>query len=345
MRTLLSSCALFLLSGSAAAQLLVPVTQDRSISGTGDIFGPETISDSDSDQALDFLQFDSGAAVTVDNGFALGSGGGTQDSELLDASVIASGSAFANGESYDFEWEGSASGRSTMRYDFTLTAKAAYTISGEIAAFDNGDTIMDLSNNTTSFENDFAFGPSDIVVINAAGILEPGDYKFVVESTASAYGSGFNFDYGFAEYDLTLQFTPLSANYCVAAANSVGSGAILALGGSQNISDNDFRIEATGAIPGGFGLVFYGPNQIQSPFGDGFRCVGGLTHRVQPPVQANPTGDVSKPISFTSGPAASGSGQINASSAWNFQLWYRDTMAPGGTGFNVSDGLSVTFCP
>jgi len=25
----------------------------------------------------------------------------------------------------------------------------------------------------------------------------------------------------------------------------------------------------------------------------------------------------------------------------NFQLWYRDPMGPGGTGFNVSDGLNV----
>ena len=66
---------------------------------------------------------------------------------------------------------------------------------------------------------------------------------------------------------------------------------------------------------------------------------------MQPPVLADPTtGFVSKPISFLTGPASAGSGQITPDSTWNFQLWYRDPMGPGGTGFNLSDGLSVTFC-
>lgn len=35
---------------------------------------------------------------------------------------------------------------------------------------------------------------------------------------------------------------------------------------------------------------------------------------------------------------------LNPGETWNFQLWYRDTAA-GGAGFNLSDGLRVTFLP
>lgn len=147
-----------------------------------------------------------------------------------------------------------------------------------------------------------------------------------------------------------MQFTPLVQSYCSTAPNSAGPGAVLEALGDPDISDNDFRIRATGGVPGNFGLVFYGPSQLQAPFGDGFRCVGGLTHRVNPPVQANASGILLKPISFTSGPAAMGPGQITDGSTWNFQLWYRDPIGPGGpggpggNGFNLSDALSVTFC-
>ena len=39
------------------------------------------------------------------------------------------------------------------------------------------------------------------------------------------------------------------------------------------------------------------------------------------------------------------SGQITVGSSWNFQFWYRDPAGPGGTGFNLSDGLHAIFCP
>ena len=37
-------------------------------------------------------------------------------------------------------------------------------------------------------------------------------------------------------------------------------------------------------------------------------------------------------------------GRILVASTWNFQAWFRD-FTPGGSGFNFSDALSVTFCP
>ena len=139
----------------------------------------------------------------------------------------------------------------------------------------------------------------------------------------------------------------LPMSYCQTSPNSVGSGALMAFTGSTSITANSFVLEATGGIPGGSGLFYYGGAQIQVPFGNGFRCVGaagGGTHRLNPPVQADGSGFSSRAVDFTLPPAGSGSGAITAFSSWNFQLWYRDN-AGGGDQFNLSDGLTVTFTP
>ena len=40
----------------------------------------------------------------------------------------------------------------------------------------------------------------------------------------------------------------------------------------------------------------------------------------------------------------SGPGAINPGDTHNFQYWYRDPLSMGA-GYNLSDGLSITFCP
>ena len=135
----------------------------------------------------------------------------------------------------------------------------------------------------------------------------------------------------------------LTASYCIAAPNSVSPGATMGSIGRTSVSANLFSLTTSGALPGGSGLYFYGPNAIQAPFGDGFRCVGGATFRLQPPVAANGIGEVTRALDTTASPAVSGAGAITPGATWNFQLWYRDPMGPGGNGFNLSNGLEVTF--
>ena len=83
------------------------------------------------------------------------------------------------------------------------------------------------------------------------------------------------------------------------------AGAVMDSSGSLNISDNTFALHANDAVPGVFGLFFYGPNMLNgSPFGDGFRCVGGQTFRLQGPIQVDGTGSVTRPIDFSAPPAS-----------------------------------------
>ncbi len=139
--------------------------------------------------------------------------------------------------------------------------------------------------------------------------------------------------------------TPTS--YCTAAPNSAGAGARMYSRGSTSISAADFGVGIVGGVAGQPGLFYYGPNQVEIPFGEGFRCVGAGSSgifRLPPPQIVDGLGFAEYAVDFTSPPAGSGPGKISVGSTWNFQFWYRDPAA-GGAGFNLSDGIAATFCP
>ena len=123
--------------------------------------------------------------------------------------------------------------------------------------------------------------------------------------------------------------------FCVSTVNSTGSAAVLSGSGSASISANSLTLRSDN-VPNSSGLFFFGPNQIQVPFGDGFRCVGGMTQRINPPV-------------FGMGNAATRMIDVqalgfSAGQTTNIQHFFRDTQA-GGAGFNTSTGLEISFLP
>ena len=131
--------------------------------------------------------------------------------------------------------------------------------------------------------------------------------------------------------------------YCQTSPNSVGPGALMDFQGSTRIGAADFVLKCYEASnqPG---IFYYGGGQSQLPFGNGWRCVApgsGGVHRLG---VSFPTawGEASWPLDFANPPEPSG--QIQPGSTWNFQYWYRDP-AGGGSFFNLSDGLQVSFCP
>ena len=149
-----------------------------------------------------------------------------------------------------------------------------------------------------------------------------------------------------ADYSWQPTGCPPPVNYCVTSQNSVGSGAVMSSSGSTSFVANDLTLIATGTPFNVFGLFFYGSLQDQVPFGDGFRCVslaGSGLIRLNPAGLTSFVGDIMRPLDYQAFPMNSGPGLIFPGSIWNFQLWYRDAAA-GGAGFNVSDGLEVTFC-
>ncbi len=137
----------------------------------------------------------------------------------------------------------------------------------------------------------------------------------------------------------------LGTNFCTSVANSSGSPATISVSGQASILANDMTLSAASSAIQTVGLFFYGANQVQVPFGDGFRCVGGMLFRLPPPLSSDTSGAVQRALDFTQSPLSSGPGEIQPGSTWNFQYWFRDPFGTGGAGFNLSDGLSINFFP
>jgi len=142
----------------------------------------------------------------------------------------------------------------------------------------------------------------------------------------------------------TVAAGSLGDNHCIAAVNSTGSGAVIAATGSTSVSANDLLLRAEPVPAGQFGVFFYGPGQAQVAFGNGYRCVAGSgVGLFRLPITAASGGQVlTWAVDNTAAPG--GAGQLTAGSTWNFQAWFRDPAA-GGTAFNLSDGVELTFAP
>lgn len=131
--------------------------------------------------------------------------------------------------------------------------------------------------------------------------------------------------------------------YCASLPNSASSGAQISYFGSTSLATNDLNLSVSGLPVGTPGLVFFGPNQIATLFGDGVRCVGGGITRLSP-VQSDLFGFVNIALDLNSPPFDSGSGAATVGESANFQYWFRDPSF-GTAGYNTSDALQVTYCP
>ncbi|MCP3920810.1 MAG: hypothetical protein GY711_35230 [bacterium] len=125
---------------------------------------------------------------------------------------------------------------------------------------------------------------------------------------------------------------------CTSTPNSTGAPAVIASSGTISIASNDLELIA-GPVPDLFGLFFYGPGRAQDPFGNGTLCVAAPIVRFDAQPIANAT--LRYRIDNELPPQTS---QLMPGSTWVFQAWYRDPAA-GGAGFDLSNGLELTFLP
>lgn len=135
---------------------------------------------------------------------------------------------------------------------------------------------------------------------------------------------------------------------CPGAANSRGSGATLSSTGSTSISANSFALGIDGMPPHSIHQLIYGQGAVQLAFGDGTLCISPYTaplRRLGPPVAGDAQGHAARQLDFAAPPLVLG--PISSYSTWRFQAMYRDpaAMAAGGTGFNMTSALEVSFCP
>ena len=107
---------------------------------------------------------------------------------------------------------------------------------------------------------------------------------------------------------------------------------------SNSVATDDLVLRGSGLVSQQPALAFVGDDAVGLPFGDGFRCAGGIVVRLGV-VTPDANGDASW------GPGLGATGGWSAGDTRFFQVWYRDPGGPCASGFNLTNGLEVTFGP
>jgi hypothetical protein len=164
-------------------------------------------------------------------------------------------------------------------------------------------------------------------------------YRVVLEFNDNGNGGA-----DWYEVDLSVIGCGSVSRYCTSTPNSTGMAATISVAGSLSVAVNDLHLLAFQCPPTRPGLFLYGAYPTQIPFADGYLCISpfypGL-HRAGPAALLDANGTTNRQLDLQALPAG---GPILGGSTWNFQFWYRD-LAAGGSGSNLTDAMSVTFCP
>lgn len=123
---------------------------------------------------------------------------------------------------------------------------------------------------------------------------------------------------------------------CTSTINSTGWFGRIWYEGSLSVAEDDLDLVAWDVVVQNFGVFFHGPNPIQVPFGDGFRCVASPVVRLGV-VLTTDAGIAWSPLPLS----APG---VQPGTPLYVQYWYRDPSA-GSSGFNLSDAMVLSLVP
>ena len=131
----------------------------------------------------------------------------------------------------------------------------------------------------------------------------------------------------------------IGTKYCSSRINESGGRAILTTEGTNPNTDLVF---VSTPVPNTTGQFFYGPMMLGGALnlGDGLRCVGGMTTRLLPFINAGMMMQLPNTATFTVNYTAPYAAGLTGNQ--NFQHWFRSGTA-AGTGSNTSDAVSIDF--
>jgi subtilisin family serine protease len=133
-------------------------------------------------------------------------------------------------------------------------------------------------------------------------------------------------------------------NYCTATPSSTGSPATMGASGSTSFASNDLVLTASSCPSNSVGMFAMARAQALTPLGNGNLCLGASLGPIIR-LDVRPTDLLGVAVlAYDNTAPPHPSGQVAAGETWNFQFVFRD-LGAGGAGFNLTDGLSVTFCP
>lgn len=293
-----------------------------------DIYGRalDSIADLNGDGVRDFV-----IGATQEDFFNPGTGfvdvvSGTSGFSLFTVSGQNIGDRFGCEVSAIGDWDGDG------KEDFAVSALPSSPTTNSYVQIISGDSQAVL------FEFNGAFASEDFgaSIASLGDTTGDGQLEFAIGSpnadmNGSSSGHVQVFSSGFAACGDV-------SHYCQTSPNSFGAGSLILHSGSVNVSDNNLVLVSILCPFNQFGVFYHGNNQLNVPFGNGVRCVGGGIHRL-PVVNTGATGSAAALIDLQN-PMYGISGGVTK----KFQFWYRDPVG-GGANFNLSDALSIQFCP
>ncbi len=247
---LLLWAALTLPGPHAYGDVIVPVSQDRSISASASASqvacsgcgSGGSDSESDSANAANFNLFnDSVSASAVGGSFSNATATANQVSQIFTNQIAAIGSASASGlavfcigDSCASNASGFGNGHSKMKVTFTVDSPTSYVITGTLAVSqsDFGNTVSAIT--LTGPGDVIIFGDQatpqppfgdGVVALNTSGVLPAGQYTLLVDAVATASGgdtpqssiSEYNVNMAFAEASCADLQTPPANDQCSSA--------------------------------------------------------------------------------------------------------------------------------
>lgn len=201
----------------------------------------------------------------------------------------------------------------------------------------------DTSRNSGIFLDDQLIVQKGVTAVGGSVVSAFEDNLYALDVAAD--GSGLLFEATLndgSEGVFLYSLGELGSRYCESLPNSVAAGgARIDASGSTSVGANDLFLSAGPMQAGRPGVFIYGTlagnGGAGTPFGDGLLCVAGGITRIAV-VVSNGTGIMTHAVDNQSNSIAAGLTLF-------FQAWHRDPAGPGGTGFNLSDGLALVFVP
>lgn len=293
-----------------------------------DIFGRsvDSISDMNGDGVRDFL-----IGATQEDFFNPGSGyvdvrSGLSGFTIFTVQGANIGDAFGHAVAAIGDWDGDGT------EDFMVSAMPNASVAGGYVRIISGASQAVLSHMVGAVASeDFGASITGLGDTNGDGQRELAIGAPNADSNGAAAGHVQVFSSGFASCGDVH-------HYCPTSPNSFGSGALILHSGSVNVSDNNLVLVSILCPFNQFGVFYLGNNELNLPFGNGIRCVGGGIRRLSV-VNTGASGSAASTLNLQD-PIYGISGGVTK----KFQFWVRDPAA-GGANFNLSDALSIQFCP
>jgi hypothetical protein len=193
------------------------------------------------------------------------------------------------------------------------------------------DRLLLKQGQAVDLDGDGVVEPTSIAV-NLSDVTIGYDNTVYLNLTVDVNGTSSTTD----DLDTLLRIECVPVQYGIGKLNSVGQRSVLSWSGEPSLTVNDFALEVSDLSPEHFGLAVYADLPAETPFGNHFLYVGPTITRILPPSPGTPSGAVSVPIPID---------MTMVGTLRCFQYWQRDPFHPDGTGVELSNGLSVIFCP